>query len=67
MVHSAGNVVWKNQFKAPIVAIYKQDVDGLRKVPFTSIGTETLDYLTAKLTTPEWMLRFLPSGGTTTL
>ncbi|XP_014664450.1 PREDICTED: serine/threonine-protein kinase/endoribonuclease IRE1-like [Priapulus caudatus] len=63
----SGKVLWKYRFGSPVVAIYVQKADALTKVPFTCIGIETLNYLTATLTTPEWMMRFLPSGGTTTL
>ena len=57
-----GDVMWNRDFGSPIVAMYMFDNDGLRKIPFNSMASETLQHLTGQLSSNEWRRRFLEHG-----
>ncbi|CAH1794461.1 unnamed protein product [Owenia fusiformis] len=61
-MHS-GDIMWNRDYGSPIVAMYNLDPEGLRRVPFTSIGYETLEHLTGQLASAAWKTRFLEHSG----
>ncbi|GAB6029558.1 hypothetical protein CHUAL_005303 [Chamberlinius hualienensis] len=44
-----GKMLWSEDFKSPIVAMYYLDHEGLHSIPFTSVASETLTYLTTQI------------------
>uniref|UniRef100_A0A4W3JZU1 non-specific serine/threonine protein kinase n=1 Tax=Callorhinchus milii TaxID=7868 RepID=A0A4W3JZU1_CALMI len=42
----SGDILWIQNYVSPVVAVYMWQREGLRKVPHTNVGTETLRYLT---------------------
>lgn len=58
-----GEVLWSNDFKSPVVAMYTLNQDqGFQKVPFLTFAKETLYHLTGRMTSTEWRTRFLEHG-----
>ncbi|KAK2179804.1 hypothetical protein NP493_471g02036 [Ridgeia piscesae] len=54
-----GHVMWSEDYKTPVVAMYTLEGDALRKIPFVSMAAETLEQLTSQVTYSEWKAKFL--------
>ena len=57
-----GDIVWNQDYNAPVVAMYSLDNEGLRKIPFLSMAAETLEHLTGQMAASEWKNKFLEQG-----
>ncbi|XP_074647988.1 serine/threonine-protein kinase/endoribonuclease IRE1-like isoform X2 [Tubulanus polymorphus] len=57
-----GDVLWTQDFKSPVVAMYSLGIDGLHKIPFTTVAPETLQHLTGQLAATKWKDMFLQHG-----
>ena len=57
-----GSVMWSEDYKAPVVAMYTLEGDALRKIPFVSMAAETLEHLTSQVTYAEWKAKFLENA-----
>lgn len=44
-----GNLLWERDFNSPVVAIYLLSLEGLIKVPFTSLSNHTIHYLASEI------------------
>jgi hypothetical protein len=61
MTVCTGNILWAQDYQSPVVALYKFDAEfgGLRKVPFITVATETLEHIAGQVTSEEWRSRLL--------
>ena len=57
-----GEVLWTVDYKSPIVALYSMNADGLHKLPFYTMASETLSHLTGQMAVDEWRQKFLLQG-----
>ncbi|KAK2160611.1 hypothetical protein LSH36_129g02045 [Paralvinella palmiformis] len=57
-----GSIKWSQDFKAPVVAMYFLDAEGLKKIPYMSMAPGTLEHLTGQLASQEWRDRFHKQG-----
>ena len=48
-----GDILWYNDYGSPIVGLYLLERDGLRSLPFQSMGVETLQHLSEQ-TSSSW-------------
>ncbi|CAG9763228.1 unnamed protein product [Ceutorhynchus assimilis] len=44
-----GNLLWKSDLSSPVIAIYLLSLEGLIKVPFTSLSNHTINYLASEI------------------
>ena len=55
----SGEMLWDSSYGSPVVGIYKLNGEGLKKVAFTSISSETMGHLLDGGDFPTWKNRLL--------